>query len=165
MAGRPAIGGPGNSGVRFENQAQGFSWSDVLELVGEGPDFEIADLTTFGVALIDPFDAIKANAVAAAADKRDVFRVRPAKRHRRAGWSAAFHAAIRQILIIPDLLGDHAAAVGDVDFRMIGIGRGDGIGRIGGCDAQIVARLSFHQIAAGGGHPVLDVRGNPVGMN
>ena len=69
------------------------------------------------IALECRFDSVEADPVMAAAHKRNIFRVRPAKRHRRAGRATAFHPAIRQIIGVPDLFGNHAALIRKIFHR------------------------------------------------
>src|SRR2546430_2530153 len=107
------------------------------------------------------FDAIKADAVMAAAHKRNIFGVRPTKRHCRASWTTAFHSTIRQVSSVPQLFADHPtlvgkvfhcrderlwiepASVGELNHRRIGISvriRRAGVARI---NADVVPRKTF----------------------
>src|SRR5438045_5481686 len=54
---------------------------------------------------------MEANAIMPAPDERNVLSVRPAKRHRRARRTTAFHSCVRQVGSIPNLFGKHAALV------------------------------------------------------
>ena len=69
------------------------------------------------VSLVRRLDAVKANAVVPAAHERNIFGVRPAKRHRRAGRTTAFHSCMRQVGSVPNLFGDHAALVRKIFHR------------------------------------------------
>src|ERR1700746_353708 len=60
---------------------------------------------------------MEANAVMPAPDERNVLGVRPAKRHRRACRTTAFHSCLWQIGSIPNLFGEHATLVGKLFDR------------------------------------------------
>src|SRR5437867_4418976 len=77
----------------------------------------------YDVALVRRLDAIEADAVMAAAHERNIFSMRPAKRHRRAGRTTAFHSRMGQIFAVPNLLCDHTAFI-----RKISIAAMNGFG-------------------------------------
>src|SRR4029077_6821892 len=52
-----------------------------------------------------------------AAHEGNVFGVRPAKRHCRAGWTTAFHMSARQVRSVPYLFGDHPTLVREIFYR------------------------------------------------
>src|SRR4029077_1000681 len=70
------------------------------------------------VALERRLDAIETDAVVTAAHERNIFGVRPAKRHCSAGRATAFHSHTRQILTVPDLFGQHPAFIGKIFHRL-----------------------------------------------
>src|SRR5437588_11648492 len=65
----------------------------------------------YDVTLVGWLYAAEANAIVPAAHERNIFRVRPAKRHRRASRTTAFHSRMRQLVAVPNLLCDHAALI------------------------------------------------------
>ena len=69
------------------------------------------------VALVRWVHTMEANAVVAAAHERNVFGVRPAKRHRSACRAPAFHSQMWQVRSVPNLLGKHPACVGKIFHR------------------------------------------------
>src|SRR5207244_11805070 len=71
----------------------------------------------YDVALVRRLDTVEANAVMPAAHERNIFSVRPAKRHCRASRTTAFHPRMRQIFAVPNLLCDHAALIRKVFDR------------------------------------------------
>src|SRR5437667_5926078 len=71
----------------------------------------------YDVALVRRLDTVEANAVMAAAHERNIFSVRPAKRHCRASWATALHFRVRQIVAVPNLLCDHTALIRKVFDR------------------------------------------------
>jgi hypothetical protein len=79
----------------------------------EQPDFVAAGDGFGHVTLVRPVRSVKANPVVPAAHQRNIFGVRPAQRHGRAGGQAAFHFAVRQVVVVPKLLGNHVPCVGE----------------------------------------------------
>jgi len=71
----------------------------------------------YDVTLVGRLYAIEANAVMPAAHERNIFRVRPAKRHRRASRANRASFRVRQNLAVPNLLCDHAAFIRKVFDR------------------------------------------------
>src|SRR5438876_4148329 len=81
----------------------------------------------YDVASVRRLDTVEANAIMPAAHERNIFSVRPAKRHCRAGWTTASHTATRlataspsrggQVRSVPQLFGDHAALIRKVFHR------------------------------------------------
>src|SRR5437867_11510638 len=71
----------------------------------------------YDVASVRRLDTVEANAIMPAAHERNIFSVRPAKRHCRACWTTAFHSRLRQIVTVPHLFRDHAALIGKVFDR------------------------------------------------
>src|SRR5437016_3386686 len=71
----------------------------------------------YDVALVRRLDPVEANAVMPAAHERNIFSVRPAKRHCRASRTTAFHPRMRQIFAVPNLLCDHTAFIGKIFDR------------------------------------------------
>src|SRR5438132_1822436 len=65
----------------------------------------------YDVALVRRLDANEADAVMAAAHERNIFSMRPAKRHCRASRTTASHSRIRQIVTVPYLFGEHPTLV------------------------------------------------------
>ena len=64
------------------------------------------------IALERRVDSIEADPVVTTAYEPDIFGMRPAERHRRAGGFSAFQPAIRQIRSVPQLFRNHAASIG-----------------------------------------------------
>src|SRR5947207_12307918 len=64
------------------------------------------------------FDSIKTDAIMTAPNECNIFSVRPTKRHCRASWATALHTAIRQVIPVPKLFGDHSTLVGEVFQRL-----------------------------------------------
>src|SRR5438874_4225670 len=78
------------------------------------PDLIIALHRVCHVSLKCGSDAVDTSSVMAAAHQRNVFRVRPTKRHCRAGWGPEFHMGLWQVRFVPQLFGEHAALVGKI---------------------------------------------------
>ena len=75
---RPGVRCPDNCRFGGEDDAQGSAAPHAPQGMVEQPDFVAASHGLDHVALIGRFDPVKANAVVAAADQRDIFGVRPA---------------------------------------------------------------------------------------
>ena len=82
--------------------------------MAQTPDFVPALYRIHYVPLECGFNPIKADSVMAAPHQRNIFRVRPAKRHRRTGWASTFHPlhpVALQVAGVPQLFTDHATPV------------------------------------------------------
>src|SRR5439155_5630459 len=79
--------------------------------VTKGPNLKTVRRWIYHISLIRRLDPMEANAIMPASDEGNVLGVRPAKRHRRARGTTAFHPCMRQIGSIPNLFGEHAALV------------------------------------------------------
>src|ERR1700747_371654 len=77
----------------------------------QSPNFISALHGINNVALVRGFDAVEANTVVPAAHERNVFGMRPAKRHCRASRATTFHPGMGQIVSVPYLLCDHTAFI------------------------------------------------------
>src|SRR6266536_1132917 len=85
--------------------------------VTKGPNLKTVRRWIYHISLIRRIDPMEANAIMPASDERNVLGVRPAKRHRRARRTTAFHPCMRQIGSIPNLFSEHAALIRDILHR------------------------------------------------
>ena len=98
----------GKSALSFKRL---FSRWDAASLVAQRPHLMRVRMWCADVALVGWFDAIEADAVALAAHEGKVFGVAPAQRHRGASGRASREFGARQIVSVPELLGEHPALV------------------------------------------------------
>src|SRR5206468_6366184 len=102
---------------RTEDNPQNLASGYTVERMANRPNLVIGLHWIQYVAFECWFNAIKADAIMTAAHERNIFSVRPAKRHCRAGWTTASHTATRlataspsrggQVRSVPQLFGDH----------------------------------------------------------
>src|SRR4051794_8501232 len=85
VGGLPAVGTPAHRGWGRGNDAESFAGPDPRRLMRQGPDLEFVRGSSLRIPLVNRLDSIEADAVPPAAHERDVFPVRPAKRHRGSG--------------------------------------------------------------------------------
>src|SRR5262245_3629699 len=107
----PIIRRPCDACLFGEDDPQNLAARHAPRWVMDRPDLKTVRHWIYHVSLVRRVDSRETNAVMSAPDQRDVLCVRPAKRHRRTGWTTGFHSCAWQVRSIPNLFGKHAAFI------------------------------------------------------